>query len=343
MPRALVLYSGSLASTVAAKLLATGHNWEVDLLYVRTPFLNAAELVKARARRLFPGFGFSSCGLKREYSLCWHRVVEQGFPFPCGACRSLLLFKAARIMRRKRYDLLVTGEIVGRGGLGVRDLLQLESLVGLRGKVFRPLSAALLPPVKPVDDGLRSVPQLGLCGDAEGELRDLARELGIPPPDWNKFDSCPLEDEGFAARVFTLLRRGPVNLNTIWLMQFPHIFAAEEFVMVVALSPEERRELQSFFLPDDVRLYIQVPGSPLGLVRFREELSPGEAQGLLELCARVIAALGGYAPGEEVKVAYRHELSEELDYVYVRPLEREYLERLRLPGLNSEVKLIYLD
>lgn len=345
MPRALVLYSGSLASTVAAKLLATGHkdDWKVDLLYVRTPFQNAAELVRERARRLFPLFGFSSCGLKREYSLSWHRVVEKGVPFPCGACRLLLFFKAARIMRRKRYDLLVTGEIVGRGSLDAKTLLQLEKLVGLQGRVFRPLSAALLPPVKPAEDGLGAVPQLALRGDADGELRRLAQELGIPSVEWHKFDSCPLEDEGFAARVFALLRRGPVTLNTIWLMQFPHVFAAEEFVMVVALSPEERRDLQSFFLPEDVRLYIQVPHSPLGLVRFREALSPAEVQGLLELCARIVAALGGYATGEEVKVAYRRELSDELDYVYVRPLEREYLERLRLPRLNSEVRLVYLD
>jgi len=342
MPRALVLYSGSLASTVAVKLLATGRNWKIDLLYLRTPFLNAVELVKARAQRLFPGFGFNSCGLKREYNVYWHRVVEQGVPFPCGACRSLLLFKAARIMRRKRYDLLVTGEIVGRGGLGAKDLVRLEKMVGLRGRVFRPLSAALLPPVRR-DDDLRSVPKLALCGDAEEELRGLARELGIPPPEWDKLGSCPLEDEGFAARVFTLLRRGPVNLNTVWLMQFPHTFAAEDFVMVVARSPQECRELQSFFLPDDVRLYIQVPHSPLGLVRFREELSSAEIRGMLELCARIIAALGGYAPREEVKVAYRLELSNELDYLYVRPLEREYLERLRLPRLNSEVRLVYLD
>ena len=113
--------------------------------------------------------------------------------------------------------------------------------------------------------------------------------------------------------------------------------------MVVARSPQECRELQSFFLPDDVRLYIQVPHSPLGLVRFREELSSAEIRGMLELCARIIAALGGYAPREEVKVAYRLELSNELDYLYVRPLEREYLERLRLPRLNSEVRLVYLD
>jgi len=343
LPRALVLYSGSLASTVAAKLLATGREWQVDLLYVRTPFLNSAEAVKELARRLFPEFGFSSCGLKREYSLIWHQMVGRGLPFPCGACRSLLLHKAARIMRRKKYDLLVTGEIVGRGGMEVRDLLHLDSLVGLQGKVFRPLSSALLPPVELSGNGLHAIPRLSLRGNADEVLRELARELGLTVPEWRKPDSCPLEDEGFAARVFTLLRRGPVNLNTIWLMQFPHVFAAEEFVMVAALSPAERRELQSFFLPDDVRLYIQVPHSPLGLVRFREELSAAETQGLLELCARIIAALGGYEPGEEVKVAYRHELSDELDYVYVHPLDWDYLERLRLPRLNSEVRLVYLD
>lgn len=343
MPRALVLYSGSLASTVAAKLLATGRGWEIDLLYVRFPFSNSAELVRERARRLFPGFGFSSCGLKREYALIWHRLVDQGLPFPCGVCRSLLFHKAARIMRRKRYDLLVTGEIVGRGGLEARDLIRLEDSAGLRGRVLRPLSAALLPPVGPAGDGFVSPPPLGLTGEARGELRALARDLGLPRWASEEPDPCPLEDEGFAARVLELLRRGPANLNTIWLMQFPHVFATEEFVLAVGLSPAERRELQSLFLPDDVRIYIQVPHSPLGLVRFLGELSPAEAAGLLELCARIIAALGGNGPGEEVRVAYRRELSRELEYLWVRPLEPEYLERLRLPRLNSELRPVYLD
>lgn len=340
MPRALVLYSGSLASAVATKLVAMGQGWGVDLLYVRTPFVNSAELVRERARRLFPGLGFSSCGLKREYSLDWHRVVAQGVPFPCGVCRLLLFHKAARIMRRKKYDLLVTGEIVGRGGLEVRDLLRMDASVGLSGRVFRPLSAALLPPVAPAGAG-RPLPALSLEGDAGEKLRLLARKLGLPDLDGS--DPCPLEDPGFAARVLTLLRRGPVNLNTLWLMQFPHVFATEESVMVVALSPAERRELQSFFLPDDVRLYIPVPHSPLGLLRLQGGLTGAEVQGLVELCARIVAALGGYGPGEEVKVAYRYELSTELDYACVRPLDRDYLERLRLPRLNSEVRLVYLD
>ncbi len=341
MPRALVLYSGSLASTVAAKLLAAGQGWEIDLLYVRSPFFGSTDDVKGLAQRLFPRFRFRSCSVKRGY-LTWGDVVQEGWPFPCGACRYLLFHKAAKVMQRKKYDLLVTGEIVGKGGLGKRDLLRLDRAVGLQGKVFRPLSAALLPPVELAGDGLHPVPRLAFKGEAEEELRRLALDLSLPADAWDDSPACSLRDAGFAARVLHLLRRKKISLNAFQLLKFRHVFATPDFLLVVALSPEERKELQHFFLPEDVRLYIQVPDSPLGLVRFLESLPCEETLKLLELCGGILAALGGYPKGREVKVSFRLE-SSDLEYLFVYPAEEECLERLRLPRLNSEVKLVYLD
>jgi len=341
LPRALVLYSGSLASTVAAKLLAASRGWQVDLLYVRSPFFGSTDDVKGLAQRLFPELRFRSCSVKRGY-LSWGEIVQEGWPFPCGACRYLLFHKAARVMKRKRYDLLVTGEIVGKGGLEKRDLLRLDRAVGLRGRVFRPLSAALLPPVELAGDGLHPVPRLALRGEAGEDLRRIAADLSLPTEAWDGTPTCSLRDTGFAARVLHLLRGKRFSLNSFQLLKFRHVFATPDFLLVVALSPTERKELQHFFLPEDVRLYIQVPDSPLGLVRFLERLSCEEMVELLELCGGILAALGGYPPGKEVKVSFRLE-SSDLDHLFVYPVEEEYLERLRLPRLNSEVKLVYLD
>ncbi len=342
MPRALVLYSGSLASTVAAKLLAASRGWEVDLLYVRSPFFGGStDDVKGLAQRLFPGLRFRSCSVKRGY-LTWGEVVRDGWPFPCGACRYLLFHKAARVLQRKRYDLLVTGEIVGKGGLERRDLLRLDRAVGLQGRVLRPLSAALLPPVELEGNGSYPLPRLDLQGEAEGELRRIAADLSIPTEEWDAAPGCSLRDAGFAARVLHLLRGKKISLNSFQLLKFRHVFATPDFLLVVALSPAERKELQHFFLPEDARLYIQVPDSPLGLVRFLERLSCEEMLELLELCGGILATLGGYPPGKEVKISFRLE-SSDLDHLFVYPAEEEQLERLRLPRLNSDVRLVYLD
>ncbi len=314
MPRALALYSGSLASVVAVRLFASEHpGWGIDLLYIRTPYRSRMELARLSAERLFPRFGFYSCGLKRDFIAGVARADELGFP--CGFCRFLLMRKALRYVRRKGYAAIVTGDLAP-SSRELSQVLLVDKLLGLDGLIRRPL--------------------LSLSG--ERELRKLAADLGISG--FDGVGECPMRDPGFAYRVRFFFERFPVKLNTIFLAQFPHLYAADDFIFVVAVTIAEQRKLHTCFLPDDVRLYADRPGSPLGLLRFRDGIPGERLREIAELCASI---LGSYFPPSSggVEVILKYESASDRDRIRVPTGRRDDWEALRLPGLSSRVDPVY--
>lgn len=314
MPRALALYSGSLASVVAVKLFLLEYpDWGIDLLYIRTPYRNRLNSVKASAERFFPHLGFYSCGLKRDFVSGIAKADE--FGFPCGFCRFLLMRKALRYVRRKGYAAIVTGDLAPPSR-ELSQVLLVDKLLGLDGLVRRPL--------------------FSLSG--ERELRKLAADLGVYG--FDGATECPMRDPGFAHRVKFLYEHFSGKLNTIFLAQFPHLYAADDFIFVVAISIAEQRRLHTYFLPDDVRLYVDRPGSPLGLLRFRDG-NPGERfREVAWLCACI---LGSYFPSLSgvVDVILKYESSNDRDRILVTTGRKDDWEAFRLPDLSSQVDLVY--
>ena len=75
---------------------------------------------------------------------------------PCIDCRILVLRQAAERMHRVGADFVFTGEVLGERPMSQRrqamDVVERES--GLKGRLLRPLSAQLLPPTIPEEEGL---------------------------------------------------------------------------------------------------------------------------------------------------------------------------------------------
>lgn len=260
------------------------------LVYFRSPFFRGEEEVGFQAQQLFGGTRFQCITLKRDFLSLGKRAAN--FSLPCGRCRWLLLERGGRLARRLRADLVVTGEIVGRRGLGTRDLLFVERAVGLAGHVVRPLSARVLPPTwaeeagKVDRDAFLDLEE----GDALGDrLRAMATELGIPPSLAGR--ECLLADHGFLQRFLEFDSTISLTENTIQLLRFKHSYHLDSGArVVVAATPEEQARLQPLFLPTDIRLYLQVPGSPLALVRARwHERTPEEREGIIADAAKRMA------------------------------------------------------
>jgi len=334
MPRALVLFAGTLESALAVKLLARDPQWEIDLLYIRSPFSPPSETIREVAQKLFPGLPFRSLGLKRDY-LAWSRLITDSLLFPCGVCRFTLLWRAGKLLRKRGYDFIVTGELVGKGGIGAREIRAMEGRLGLVGKVLRPLCGALLH-----DPDVEGYRPLDLRAADTKALLKLAQEMGIDPH-WLPQSDCPLLDDGYARRVEHFLRQGKVTINSLQLLHFPDVYAGEGFQLVVAHSPQERQQLTSFFLPGDIRLYLPIPGSPLGLLRLRDPRD-GELEAYLELCGGILAAVADWPQGRRAPLHYRRECDEHTERIWVRPLPPPYLERLRLPPLHTTPTLVQL-
>ncbi|MGC9529709.1 MAG: hypothetical protein ACP5G2_03720 [Candidatus Bipolaricaulaceae bacterium] len=306
MNRALVLFSGSLASQLALRLAEAAGAFDLQVVHFRSPFFAACEQVRDHLQRLAPGIPFRTHTLKREYL---HIAADgTGLPFPCGACRRVLLRKAARAARRLHAGFVITGEVVGRGGMGAEELMALDSGVGLSGRVLRPLSAQLLP-------APRWAPRqwgYGFAAGDEEELARLGRRLGVSEG-VGADRRCRLTDPGFVQRLSSLLAEGPPTVNALRLLEFRHFFHLRpDIKVVVATAREELESLQTLFLPTDVRLYLPVPNSPLALVRADwSRRSAAERMRAVGWAAQLTLAVAGRQQGETERVCFRFEWEEE--------------------------------
>jgi hypothetical protein len=299
------------------------------------------------AHTLFPLLPFRSYTLKREYLRL--EVDGDGLPFPCGTCRQILLRKAARVARRLRAELVITGEVVGRGGLGPAELALLDAQSGLSGRVLRPLSARLLPFTWAEEGHLKRDVFGNIAVGERGRLLRLVRDLRVTVGIEGR--RCLLSEPRFAMRMAQLLSEGPPTVNTLGLLEFEHFYHIPPGLkVVVAVGQEECDRLQSLFLPTDVRLYLPIPHSPLALVRVDWScLCPADRLQAVALAARITLTVAGLPrgikpseepeaksriiprgrpPGGAHEVNFRYEWEDETQRIRVLPLSEERLEEL---------------
>ena len=122
---------------------------------------------------------------------------------PCIDCHALMIRRAGELMTRLGYDFIATGEVQGQRPMSQnRQSLDLvEKCSGFKGRLIRPLSAQLLEPTLPEQEGKLDRAKLK---DFSGRGRErqiaLAAEFGIvdyPSP----AGGCKLTEEGFCRRL----------------------------------------------------------------------------------------------------------------------------------------------
>jgi len=266
MSRALVLFSGSTASAVAVRLLQRTSSLELHLLHVQSPFFGRRDDVRAVAERLFPDLPLRCQTLKRDYLNL--DCAACGLPFPCGVCRLVLLKKAARAAQRIGAEVIGTGELLDGGGLGPADLETLDGAAGLAGRVVRPLAGRALAPTLAEQNGWLEPSGLwALDVGRKHLLHSLAEHLGIGGT-VPTAERCAMSDPNYAQRLELMARSGPLTVNALQLLRFSTFqHHPPDLKVVVACGRNEQADLQSLFLPFDVRMYLPVPRSPLALIR----------------------------------------------------------------------------
>ncbi len=295
-----------MASTVAVRLAEQAGVTHLRLVYFRSPFFLGEEGVGLRAQRSVGGRRFQCITLKRDFLALGQWGSDPSFP--CGACRRLLLDRVGRLVRRLHADLVVTGEVVGKGGLGVEELVNLDRAAGLAGRVLRPLSARLLPPTHATGKVEGSVFQDLAAGDGlEGRLAALAQELGLVP--WLGGRECLLTNGGLVRRLRDMGAEVPLTENLVQLLRFEHFYPlGREAQVVVARTAQEQIRLQPLFLPSDVRLYVPISRSPLALVRAPwQERSPDEREVIIASAAERMAEVAGLPHASAWVVRFRCE------------------------------------
>jgi len=304
-PKAVVLLSGGLDSTLAAKLLQE-QGVEVIGVHFSTGFCvadhkRAAAGVNEDPRKLRNealragvdlGIPVEIVDISQEYlDIVFNPRHGYGANMnPCIDCRAFMLRKAKALMEDRGADFVATGEVLGQRPMSQRrDTMRIvEKDSGLQGKLLRPLSALSLQPTDPEKAGLvdRSM-LLNLKGRGRRAQMDLIEVRGITDYPSPAGGCCFLTDANYTRKFRDKMahrkegRLGPEDVTLLKVGR--HFRVAPELKLIVGRKKEENDFLERF-APGRVRLEAPEIKGPVALTD--ESLPSPEEE---HLCAAILA------------------------------------------------------
>jgi tRNA-specific 2-thiouridylase len=274
--RAIVLLSGGLDSTLAAKMVME-QGIELEALNFLTIFCTCTNredtcLASQKAVETL-GIPLKVLNISEEYlDVVKHPKHGYGSNMnPCIDCRIFMLKKAKVYMEGSGASFIVTGEVLGERPMSQRrDAIRLiEKEAGLEGFILRPLSAKLLPASIPEKEGwVDREKLLSIQGRSRKPQIQLAEHFGIrdyPCP----AGGCLLTDPGFARRMKDLILNHPnFSLNDVHLLKIGrHFRFSPKTKLVVGRNEEENQKIQTFAQEEDILLRLSRFPGPLSLLR----------------------------------------------------------------------------
>ncbi|MFC2105099.1 hypothetical protein ACFLRV_00365 [Candidatus Bipolaricaulota bacterium] len=138
----------------------------------------------------------------------------------------------------------------------------------------------------------------------------------------------------------SLFKEDVITLNALCLLDFPlYIKADPDLQIVVAFDENEKRELQNYFLPQDLRLYPATPHGPMTLLRTNwDSKDRSEQSRIIEFVARLTATYACVSNVDTVPIYFRREFEDEQQLLNVEPFGSiEEIEQ------RSDLELIPLE
>ncbi len=292
MTKAIVLFSGGLDSLLVVRILQQ-QGIEVVGLYVATPFHDASEYARGRAEQLGIKFVLRKTGDDYLKMIAAPRFGYGKALNPCIDCRIEMCRFAKELMEVEGADFVATGEVAGQrpNSQKQHQLVLIARESGLCGKLLRPLSAKVLGPTTPENEGLVDRTQLyAFTGRGRIQLFSLARKLEvgkIPQPS----TGCLLCEKSFAPRLNDLFKH--CNDPTGWDIEVlgggRQMRISPTIKCAMGRNEENCLHLQKIFeLPDAKPSILVVPenfnGPTTLLVGPKpEDYSPEDFEALLDL------------------------------------------------------------
>jgi tRNA-uridine 2-sulfurtransferase len=254
---------------------------------------------------------------------------------PCVDCRIFMMRKAKEVMEREGADFIFTGEVLGQRPKSQRrdTLWAIERESGLKGRLLRPLSAKLLPPSIPEQEGILDRSKLGdLSGRGRTRQIAMARELGLSEWPQPAGGCCFLTDESFSRKFFDILGQREaageprrIDRDDVVLMTTGRHFRLSPTVkLIVGRTEVENGTLESYAGTARSRLAARVHAGPVALVE--GEPTWEERQ----LAARIVARYGKGKDEPSVEVEWR-DPDGGLEVLAVAPeLDEARVEQLRI-------------
>ncbi|MBS3787912.1 hypothetical protein KGY79_06915 [Candidatus Bipolaricaulota bacterium] len=333
--KAIALISGGLDSQLAAKLILD-QGVEIIGANYRTGFTTEEndDLFDRIEEDL--GIEIRRPKVDEEKYLEIIKSPEHGYGSamnPCLDCRSLILQEAKGYMKEISADFVVTGEVLGQRPMTQRkdtiDLIKSKS--GLDKRLLRPLSAKLLSPTLPEEEGwVKREDLLDIEGRSRRVQLELADKLGI-----NNYSQpaggCLLTEEEFGHRLQELFdRKGreEVTVREVKLLRHGRHFRLRNGAKAIIGRNEDENEQLSNFSSNFWTLRIKDYPGPLTLVS--EDASEEELTSASRITAR-------YSQGrDEARLEAIAKKNGKTIIYQVEPLnsDSDLIEELRIESSN---------
>jgi len=243
--KAVGLISGGLDSALAVKVLQK-QNIEVTGLHFYMPWEESSpSMIEELSASL--NIPIMEVFLDEDYlSMLKNPRYGYGSAFnPCIDCHIYMFKKAGEFVENKQADFVFTGEVLGQRPMSQNKMMLnvIEKRSGLKGLLVRPLSARLLEPTTPENEGwLDREGLLSLSGRGRREQIALAHEYGIkdyPQP----AGGCLLTDKNFGLRMKDTLLHGYTSLTDIKVLKLGRHFRLSDKVKVIVGRDEQENVL----------------------------------------------------------------------------------------------------
>lgn len=297
-PHAVALFSGGLDSALAVLLLLK-QEIEVTAITFMTAFGCDLSDRSSCGHNPFPaasrfGFRVKLMNLGSDYiEMVRHPRYGHGKNMnPCVDCRIMMLSQAKAYMELVGADFVVTGEVMGQRPFSqVKGKLALtEREAGLQGRLLRPLSALLLPPTLPEQQGwVDRAGLMGIRGRSRKPQMELARRLGLEDYP-NPASGCLLTDPGYSARLKDLFHHSEfVDLADLNLLRTGRQFRLSNQVKaIVGRHETDNTRIEAQAKHTDLLMDVPDSGSPITLLR--GEAKDAEVRLAAEITARYSAS-----------------------------------------------------
>lgn len=283
--KAIALISGGLDSTLAAKVIKL-QGIEIFGLAFITPFTHPQ--VERLAQNI--GIKIELVDISLEYL---DLVKNPRFGFgknmnPCIDCHIFMLKKAKEFIKTYEASFIISGEVLGQRPMSQNKstLIRIEKESGLEGLLLRPLSAKLLVPTVPEQEGWVNRSKLfDFSGRSRKLQTELAKKLGLDGFS-QPAGGCLLTDPGFSKRLKDLLtNREELDLDNIQLLKIGrHFRLSNQAKLIIGRNQKENEHLKNLASRDEFILEPkEVPG-PTGILK-----AQSVTQELLELSASILA------------------------------------------------------
>ena len=245
---------------------------------------------------------------------------------PCLDCKIFMVGKALEWIRKKGFDFIITGEVMGQRPMSQRKetMPVVADESGAEDLLLRPLCAKNLPETLPEREGWVDREQLyDFSGRSRKPQMALAARFGIEDYAQPAGGCCFLTDAQYSVKLADLWKaRGTkrYEMDDIMLLKVGrHLRPAPNFKVIISREEGEGNFLRGY---RNQYLHLNTVSHPGPLALIDGEVNEEE----LLLAARLVARYGQGRAAEEVVLEYAAP-GEEVRELHVKPLQPHEIPR----------------